>query len=206
MREALRAFLAEYGERAELLLRLMLEEARSPSRLRLGDFSLKGIKDRLKVMGVEYNPVPLLAKLEKEVGIIETSYRSSTQRWWRILDRELVEELLGRREELSIRARMLRAQIYALNPQGMKEALKGMLGRRLSEAERSRLRKMAFEELPLLVKVLEEAKELGEEALEEEVRLLEEVLELFELVAIRSTEAPAAGPSLRHPLAEPRSP
>ncbi|MEN2999818.1 MAG: hypothetical protein ABDH61_04505 [Acidilobaceae archaeon] len=201
MKEALRAFLAEYGERGELLLRAMLEEARSSPGAKLGDFSFKGLRNRIKAMGIEYNPAPLLMKLEKEIGVIETSYRSSTQRWWRILDRQALEEALGV-EELSVRGRLLRAQLHTLNPRGMAEALRAMLGRKLGEADRARLRKMAFEELPLLVKVIEEARALGEEGLEEDVRLAEEVLELFELV-IRAREAQVAGPSLKHPLVEP---
>ncbi|MCS7107444.1 MAG: hypothetical protein NZ902_05010 [Acidilobaceae archaeon] len=202
MKEALRAFVAEYGERGELLLRAMLEEARSSSAAKLGDFSFKGLRNRLKVMGIEYNPAPLLMKLEKEIGIIETSYRSSTQRWWKIVDKHALEEVLGV-EELSIRGRLLRAQLHTLNPRGMAETLRGMMGRKLSEVDRARLRKIAFEELPLLVKVIEEARALGEEALEEEIRAAEEVLELFELVVTGARGALAEGPSLRHPLAEP---
>jgi hypothetical protein len=56
---------------------------------------VKGLRSRLKSWGIEYNPVPLLLKLEKEIGVIETSYRSTTQRWWHVIDRRALENALG---------------------------------------------------------------------------------------------------------------
>lgn len=184
----LRIFLAEYGERGRALLRFILEESRSSSG-ELGDFSFKAIRERFRVMGMEYNPSPLLAKLEKEIGVIETSYRSTTQRWWRIIDREAIEGALGSERELSLRAKVLRAQFYSLKPMEMLEALE-RAKRSAGEAERSKLRRMAFEELPLLLRVVEEAKASGEEeALAEEIRLAKAIIDMFEEIVAREPSA-----------------
>jgi hypothetical protein len=76
--DRLREFVAEYGERACIVLKAIHEESSLGGRLKLGDFSIKGLKARLKSWGVEYNPTPLLLKLEKELNLIETSYRSTS--------------------------------------------------------------------------------------------------------------------------------
>lgn len=197
--QLLRIFVAEHGERARMLLRFILEES-SRSREGLGDFSFKDIKERFKAAGIEYNPSPLLAKLEREIGIIETTYRSTTQRWWRVIDRDSIEEALGGERELSLRARVLRAQFYSLRPRELMDLLERAKGRQIGEAERARLRKAAFEELPLLLRVVEEARASGEEeALADEIRLAETLIKLFEEVIVGS--AAREGLSLRHPQA-----
>ena len=84
----LEEFIAEYGERGTLVLRAILEEYMSPKgRAALGDFSFQGLKRRINSYGVRYNPAPLLRVLEKNIGVIETTYRSTSQRWWRVLNR-----------------------------------------------------------------------------------------------------------------------
>ena len=78
--EGLEEFLAKYGERGYALLKAILEASLAPRRgPGFGDFSFKEIKARLASYGLNYNPSVLLAKLEKEYGVIETSYRSGTQ-------------------------------------------------------------------------------------------------------------------------------
>ncbi len=178
----LRAFIAEYGERAVALLKAILEESREGGNFKLGDFSVKGVRVRLKVMGVEYNPVPLLSKLEKEIGAIETTYRSTTQRWWKIIDKELVQEILreyeGGEEGEDPRVKLLRIQYLTLNPHEILETLNKLAAKNsLTQVEKRKLREIAFKELPLLLEILEKIRENSlEEDLAEEAKTIEAII------------------------------
>lgn len=196
----LRAFIAEYGERALALLKAIIEESREGGNFKLGDFSVKGLRARLKMMGVEYNPVPLLLKLEKEIGAIETTYRSTTQRWWKVLDKKLVQEILGEyeegeKEDEDPKVKLLRIQYLSLNPHETLETLNKLTAKNnLTQVEKRKLREIAFKELPLLIKILEEIKENNlEEALKEEVETIEKIMIYAEKAAeINSKQKTAA--------------
>jgi len=192
--DPVREFLARYGEKGALLLRAVLEASRRRRPGAPGDFDFKGVKAALARMGVSYNPAPLLGILEREYGVIETTYRSSGQHWWRILDRRSIESALREYEGLpeedpdDPRLRLLRTQFYSLNPYGMLEVLQRLASRRrLSRAEAERLRRIAFEELPLLVKWLEEARAEYPDELATEISLAEDVLDLAEEAAARAS-------------------
>lgn len=186
----LRAFIAEYGERALALLKAIIEESREGGNFKLGDFSVKGLRARLKMMGVEYNPVPLLSKLEKEIGAIETTYRSTTQRWWKIVDKSVIQELLreyegGGEEREDPRVKLLRIQYMSLNPREILETLSKLSTKNsLTQVEKRKLREIAFKELPLLLKILEEIRENNlEETLAEEVKVIEAIIAYAEATA-----------------------
>jgi len=188
----LEGFLAKYGERGYAVLKAILEEARKPVRgPQLGDFSFKGVKARLASYGIDYNPSLLLAKLEREYGVIETSYKSGGQHWWRIVDRRAIEEAVreweggGEGEELDPRARVLRIQFYSLEPEALLTALARMERQsRLTRRDKLLLRRVAFEVLPLIARFLEEAYEFRDE-LEGEVELAEEIIAVAERVMER---------------------
>ncbi|MCE4622619.1 MAG: hypothetical protein F7B19_04825 [Desulfurococcales archaeon] len=181
-------FIAKYGERGYLVLKAILEAARKGRRpFSLGDFNYKDVKIALKAMGIDYNPAPLLSKLEKEYGVIETSYKSSNQHWWRILDRELIEAVVREWEGKpepdpeDPRVRMLRIQFYSLSPHEILDLLTRLSKRkRLTSMERAKLKKIAFEELPLLVDFIEKASSEYPDELSEEIAVAESILELFE--------------------------
>jgi hypothetical protein len=186
----LEEFLAKYGERGYALLKAIIEEASRPRRgPSLGDFSFKGVKSRLASYGVDYNPAILLSKLEKEYGVIETSYRSGSQHWWRIVDRRAIEEALreyeGGGSELDPRARVLRVQFASLEPERVLAELERIArSPRPGRRERERLRDIAFNVLPLVARFLEEASEYGDE-LSYELQLAEEILAAAERAAAR---------------------
>ncbi|WP_062662620.1 hypothetical protein [Aeropyrum camini] len=135
--DSLRGFLERYGEKGYIVLKAMLEESQSPARgPRPGDFSFKGLKARIASYGLEYNPSLLLARLEREYGVIETSFRSSNQHWWRIRDRRAVEKAVreyegGEEEVLDPKVRVLRIQFWSLEPEKL---LKNSGGSPQSEA------------------------------------------------------------------------
>ena len=198
-------FLARYGEKGYMVLKAVL--AASRLRLggpRLGDFSFRDVKEFLSRNGFRYNPSLLLSKLEKEYGLIETTYRSGGQHWWRIVDEEAIEEALARyeggedeepsSEDLPPRARLLRIQFYSLDPERMLEVLYRLRRRRrLTEAERRLLQKIAFEDLPRLVAFLEEAQASYPDELQAEIMMAETILEIVESLTL-PRRAPAGGP------------
>ena len=149
---------------------------------KLGDFSLKDLKDRLASYGLDYNPVPLLYSLERAYMAIRTSYRSSNQHWWVIVKRREIEDAVaeyeGRPESGSsadYRVRLLRIQFYSINPQSLFAELKAAERR----GDRSIVAKEAFERLPKIVGFLESAKEYRQ-ALSSEIELAEQILDLAE--------------------------
>ena len=191
----LEGFVGKYGEKGYIVLKAILEasrRARAP--YALGDFNYKDIKKILLEMGIDYNPSPLLSKLEKEYGVIETSYKSNNQHWWNIIDRYSIEEIVREWEGKpepdpeDPRVRMLRIQFYSLDPQSIMDTLTRLSRRsRLSSAEKEKLRKFAFHELPLLVEFLEQAKTEYSDELADEIALAESIIELAEYVINRVT-------------------
>ena len=186
-------FLAKYGDKGLAVLKAII--AASRTRLggpRLGDFSYKDIKEYLARHGISYNPSLLLSKLEKEYGLIETTYKSGGQHWWRVIDLDSLEAAIQRYDggddsrgenELPPRARMLLIQFYALEPERILETLHRLSRRkRLSQAEQGLLRRVVFEDLPRIVEFLEEAEASYPEELEAEIMMAEAILEMAEKI------------------------
>jgi len=181
-------FLARYGEKGYIVLKAILEASREAiAKPALGDFDFKGVKRALTRMGYSYNPSPLLSILEREYGLIETTYKSSGQHWWRFTAREDIEQAVrayeGRPEpdEGDPRLRLLRVQFYALDPGMIMDILQKLASRkRLTSYEKSLLRRIAFEDLPRLVEFLEAARSEYPDELADEISYAEAILELAE--------------------------
>ncbi len=198
-------FLAKYGDKGHAVLKAIL--AASRTRLggpRLGDFSYRDVKEFLARQGISYNPSPLLSKLEKEYGLIETTYKSGGQHWWRIVDPDSIERAVARYEgaeespdEEPYRARMLRIQFYALNPDRIMETLYRLQRRkRLTPHEQKLLRQIVFEDLPRIVEFLEEAEASYPEELHAEILMAEAILQLAERIVVGSRRAGSRGQSV----------
>ncbi len=199
VRERVLEFLAQYGERGYAVLRAALEAyASAGSRgIRLGDFSYREVVARLKAWGIEYNPSMLLRILERDYGVVETSYRSGNQHWYRFIDAEAVAEALeeydrgasgleeGAEEEpLDPEVEVLRLQIASLGVGDLVEELRRLSAKpSLGRAERLRLRRLAFEEMELVARLLRRAEELGYNG--PEVELLMEALRLARRLSAR---------------------
>ena len=188
VRERVLDFLARYGERGYAVLRAVLEayySSRGSRGVRLGDFSYRDVVNRLRAWGLDYNPSMLLRVLEREYGVIETSYSSRNQHWWRISSPEEVAAALeeyeagvepGDGEEPGDpEVELLRLQIASIDPEGVLEKLDRLAAKpRLSRQELLVLRSLAFNELELVVRLLRRAEELGYEG--PEIALLREIL------------------------------
>ncbi len=155
-----------FGNKLLLVLRAALEvaeEYRSKGVEPLGDFDYKGLVRKLKEMGIDYKPTMILRALEKEYNIIETSYRSGNQHWWKFVDEEAIRELFEEEEEEeNPKLEMFRIQLAAIGAEEIKEKLMGIIAKgKANNAEREWFRKFAFETLPLIVKMIENAEEEG---------------------------------------------
>ena len=197
-----REFLEKYGERGEMVVRAALEVAdayRKKGKAVLGDFDFKGVVKRLKQYGFDYNPSPLLSKLEKEYALIETSYKSANQHWWRFVDEEALRLALSEEdeeEELDPQIAVLKVQTAALEIDEVKAKLAKILSKgKMSVAEKKWFRNFAFETLPLIAKVAEKVLEEGIEDPElletvEVLKLSLKVSKLAKLKVSKSLEAP----------------
>ena len=155
-----------YGNKLLLVLRAALEvtdEYRSKGVEPLGDFDYKGLVRKLKEMGIDYKPSAILRALEKEYNIIETSYRSGNQHWWRFVDEEAIRELFEEEEEEeNPKIEMFKIQLAAIGAEEVKEKLMGIIAKgKASGAEREWFKRFAFETLPLIVEMIEKAEEEG---------------------------------------------
>lgn len=218
VRERVLEFLAEYGERGYAVLRAAVDAAlasRGRRGVRLGDFSHREVVARLKAWGIDYNPSMLLRALERGYGVIETSYRSSNQHWWRFLDLDAVVEALEaydrgveaaepageEDEELDPETELLRIQIASIDPEGVLEELRRLAAKpRLARQDLARLRMLAFNELELAAKLLRRAGELGYEG--PEVEMLREVLRLASRLSRRLLSSSRLQAESRRTLSE----
>ena len=155
-----------------------------------GDFDYRTLTERLSSMGFQYNPSLLLRALEREYGVVETSYRSSNQHWYRFRDLEAVEQALnsiagvdGVEEEPEVA--MVRVQIKALQIRYWLSKLKSIsIKSRLSRADVKLFERFSFSILPKLVKILRVAEEY-EDQLYTEISIVREVISLAQIVAER---------------------
>ncbi|MET1128533.1 MAG: hypothetical protein ABWW70_04370 [Thermoproteota archaeon] len=185
-------FLATYGEKGYAVLRAAVKAylSREGREVGLGHFSFREVAARLKAWGLNYNPSMLLRIMERDYGLIETTYRSGTQHWWNFVDFDAVVEALSEYETGSLleddyyleepedpEAELLRLQIASLNPRALIEELRRLKAKtKLSRYDLARLRTIAFNELELAVRLLRKAEEIGYEG--EEVQLLKSVIAL----------------------------
>lgn len=201
-------FLASYGEKGYNVLRAAVEATlNSPEAgVRLGDFSYREVVRALRSRGVEYNPSMLLRILERDYGVIETSYHSGNQHWWRFVDLaavvdaledyergeqpeiggDLGEEDEGGEEEPVLedpRITVLQAQFAALGIDEVYEKLEKLaLKPRLSKQDRLVFSKIAFEYLDLIASLYEKMSEY-EDVFREELEVLAKTLRLASQVA-----------------------
>ena len=77
-------FLLKYGDKAGALIEAIREASLRNDNPDAGDFSYKQIMEILDSKGYAFDPKNLLRILEKDYGLIVTSFRTSSQLWWRV--------------------------------------------------------------------------------------------------------------------------
>ncbi len=181
-------FLDSYGDKGFIVLKTAIDIALDPSvDHRLGDFSYKLLVLRLQGRGVTYDPRNILRILERNYGLIERSYDSRRQKWWRFIDveetrRALYEYYNG--ESLDEpRLRLLLLKYKSLEPLRIVELLRRLSSKDvLSSIDKKMFRGLVFDEMEKIVDIME-AMIQYEDVFQNEIKVLQEILELAELVA-----------------------
>ncbi len=193
LRTALLECYHKYGQKFIMVLKTALAIAKE-NRLKggqlPGDFDYRTLVDRLNSMDFQYNPSLLLRTLEREYNIIETSYRSSNQHWYKFRDLESIEQILNSiigmdsvNEEPEVS--MVKIQIKALQIRYWLSKLKSIsIKSRLTKSDIELFRRFSFSILPKLVKILRKAEEY-EEQLYTEINIIKEAISIAQIVAER---------------------
>lgn len=190
VREKVYDFLEKYGDKGYLVLRIAIEIAYDPEiDHRLGDFSYKHLVFRLQRMGINYAPHNLLRILEREYGLIEKNYISTTQKWWVFIDRESVRKALLEYNGVSItddpKIRLLMIKYQSMEPQNILNTLRRIAVKsRLSNIDKEQFRRIVFNELDILANLLNDMMAY-EDIFEEEIRVLNEIFSLAERISLR---------------------
>ncbi|MCD6278535.1 MAG: hypothetical protein J7J11_02520 [Desulfurococcales archaeon] len=159
--------LMKYGERALYVLKAAVEVTEENSAMGKrtpGDFDSKGLIRKLREWGITYNPSQLLRLMERDYGIIETVYKSATQKWWRFTDITAVKDVIrtyeGGDDEIidDPEHYVLNLQIEVIDVDRLLNEVKEMYSKgKLSGTEKNRIKQIVVEELPTVAKVMKEA-------------------------------------------------
>ncbi|MEM3837763.1 MAG: hypothetical protein QXM14_00775 [Fervidicoccaceae archaeon] len=188
----LKSFISEYGEKGKKVLKAALIRAREVQNSEenvLGDFDFRGVRKILEKSGEQYNPGTILGIMEKKYGIIETSYKSSKQHWWRFYDIYTVERELGSdekdQEEEEDSYKIIMAMYASLEPKRLLESLRRLSTKpKLDYVDKKLFKKVAFEELPLVEEVLKKMGEM-EGKFAEQIKILKEIVRIAEEISIK---------------------
>ncbi len=164
-------FLIRYGEKAYYVLKTALEiseEYKLSGKYFPGDFDSKGLIKKLRERGIRYNPTQLLRLMEREYGIIETTYKSATQHWWSFTNREAVTEALriyegGEEIILDPEVSVIDLQVKLLDLGRIIRILKALKSKlRLTDNDRRIIKDIIIHELPDIALVAKNAMKYGD--------------------------------------------
>lgn len=187
MKDKVKLFLEKYGEKGLVILKAAYDISQDPNiDHRLGDFSYKHLVLKLASIGFNYNPVNMLRILEKDYFIIEKSYSSSNQSWWRFVDIEAVRSVLGEYYGASIedpRVKLLFIKYKSMEPWSTLEMLRRIaLKENLTSSDKENFKNFVFNNLDKIVELLSEM-EKYEEIFIGEINVLREILNLADLIS-----------------------
>ncbi len=181
-------FLNNYGDKGFIILKTIIDLALDPTiDHRLGDFNYKLLVIRLRKQGIDYNPINMLRILEKEYGLIEKTYDSKRQKWWRINDLESIRRALYSYTGSPViddpRIRLLLLKYKSLEPGKILNQLRRIaLKQVLSSVDKRIYREIVFNELDKLVEIMEKMME-HEDIFSQELEVLNEIMLLAEKIA-----------------------
>ncbi|BAB65528.1 hypothetical protein [Sulfurisphaera tokodaii] len=156
-------FLLKFGEKGRIILQAALDCSYENNKPELGDFSYKDVVDKLSQLGYSYDPKMILRALEKDYGILETTYKSSNQHWWKFIDKEQVETVLNENKEGDPKIELIKIKFYSLEPQKIERKLDLMSKKSIiTEIDKKTFRLMVFDELSKLTEIYEEASQYEE--------------------------------------------
>lgn len=187
-------FLNKYGDKGYVVLKTIVEIAFDPEiDHRLGDFSYKHLVFKLSKMGIEYSPHNMMRILEKEYGLIEKTYISTTQKWWRLVEPETIRKtILEYSSGLDLEEpelKLLAIKYRSLEPLNILNILRRLVVKdKLSNSEKELFRKIVFNELETITSLINKMQQYGE-LFKEELRTLGEVVNLAERISMKITNS-----------------
>jgi len=185
--DRVRLFLERFGERGLVVLKAAYEVAQDPNiDHRFGDFSFKHLVLKLSSAGFVYNPANVLRILEKEYGVVEKSYSSSSQTWWKFVDMEATRSVLNEYLGMSVEDPKLKALLVkyrCMEPRNTLEMLRRLaLKESLTNGDRELFKNFVFNKLDKIVELIVEM-EKYEEAFAGELAILREILNFADMVS-----------------------
>ena len=183
-------FLDKYGDKGVVVLRSAVEVSMNNGfrSRRFGDFSYKSLVIKLRSMGINYNPSNLLRILERNYGILEKTFSSSNQTWYKFIDidavREAIQEYMGiinNSDDPDIR--LLRIKYRSLQPDKILSVLKSLYRKpRLNKYDIGLFREIVFKDLDLVTDLLNRMLRY-EDLFTNEIMVLNEILVYADYVA-----------------------
>jgi hypothetical protein len=181
-------FLNTYGDKGFIVLKTIVDLAFDPSiDHRLGDFNYRLLVMRLRRQGVDYNPINILRILEKDYGLIEKSYDTRRQKWWRLTDPETIRRTLyeytGNISINEPRLRLILLKYKSLEPNRILSTLRRLAVKPvLSSVEKELYRNIVFRDLDKLASIVEEMMKYND-VFSNEINVIEEIFILAEKIA-----------------------
>lgn len=171
-------FLLKFADKGRLVISNAIEITEENENLELGDFSYKALVERLQSKGFYFDPKMILRRLEKEYGIIETSYKSTNQHWWRFIDKDQVLEVVKDQEEVEDpKIRLIFLKFYSLDPKEIEKKLEFINRKvKLSDVDKKMFRTLIFDQISQLTELYEDA--LQYEETQEVAKRIQKILTL----------------------------
>ncbi|BBD73048.1 hypothetical protein HS1genome_1437 [Sulfodiicoccus acidiphilus] len=181
VRDRVAEALLKLGDRAETVLRAALEVSEARADPQLGDFDYRSVAERLRSSGMG-DPKMVLRVLERDFGVIETSYHSYNQHWWKFVDRDQVIEALGETSMEDPEVQLVRIQFNSLGVEELERKLRFMATKpTITDSDRRSFRELAFDVLPSLTELYRRAS-----VHESTAYVCEEVLRIMNLANVVS--------------------
>jgi integrase len=156
-------FLLKYGEKANALLEAIREAYSLNTNKEAGDFSYRQVQEVLERKGYNFDPRNLLRIMERDYGLIETSFRTSNQHWWKVKAPEILSDSDRYTGLEDPRLVAIRIKAASLDLANLRKRLEFMLRKPvLTEADKREFRRFSFNELNDIVSLLEEASQYPE--------------------------------------------
>ncbi len=155
----------KYGDKAKYVIKVALEIAEENENKELGDFSYKQLIEKFNELNINYDPRMVLRALEKDYGILQTTYKSSNQHWWKFIDieqtRQVVLEENTQEEEPEIS--LIIIQYNSLSVKEIEKKLMFYLKKpRLNDIDKRSFSNLAFDLLPKIVELYNRASQIEE--------------------------------------------
>lgn len=183
-------FLNKYGDKGYIVLKTIIELTNDPEiDHRLGDFSYKHLVLKLRRIGIDYSPHNMIRILEKEYGLIEKTYISTTQKWWRLVDPETIRNtILEHSSGYSLEEpglKLLVIKYRSIEPIYILNTLRRLVVKdKLNSSDKEFFKKIVFNELETIIDLHNKMQQY-EEVFREELKILREIINLAERVSLK---------------------